>query len=39
MKHADCSLPIDNQALQNIVESVDLMVKNVNKGKDVVKGS
>lgn len=27
MKHADCSLPLDNQALLNIVESVEEMVK------------
>ena len=27
MKHADCTLPIDNQALVNIVETVDEMAK------------
>lgn len=31
MKHADCSLPIDNQSLQNIVETVDEMASK-NKG-------
>jgi tubulin epsilon len=30
MKHGDCSLPIDNQALINIVQTVDEMA---NKGK------
>lgn len=29
MKHADCALPIDNQALQGIVQTVeDLVSKN-----------
>lgn len=40
MKHADCSLPIDNQALLGIVETVEEMAKK-NKGqqKELVKGS
>lgn len=32
MKHADCTLPIDNQALDRIVATVDKMV-NEGKGK------
>ena len=40
MKHSDCTLPIDNQALLGIVETVEEMVKK-NKGlhKEVVKGT
>jgi tubulin epsilon len=39
MKHADCSLPIDNQALLNIVDTVEEMASK-NKGqKEVSKGS
>ncbi len=40
MKHADCSLPIDNQALLNIVQTVEEMVqKTKSQGKEVAKGS
>lgn len=40
MKHADCSLPIDNQALAAIVENVEEMIKkNKGQNKEVVKGS
>lgn len=40
MKHADCTLPIDNQALDRIVATVDKMVSD-GKGKsgEVAKGS
>lgn len=38
IKHADCSLPIDNEALIKIVESVEDM-KGKTKGKEVVEGS
>ena len=34
MKHADCCLPIDNQALLNVVETVDEMAS---KGKGTQK--
>lgn len=38
MKHADCSLPIDNQALMKIVDNVDEMAnKDKQKGNDVKK--
>jgi hypothetical protein len=40
MKHADCSLPIDNQALLNIVQTVEEMAsKNKGTQKEVVKGT
>ena len=40
MKHADCSLPIDNQALMNIVETVEEMAAKGKGGqKEVSKGS
>lgn len=40
MRHADCTMPIDNQALQGIVATVDEMVnKGKGTGKEAVKGS
>jgi tubulin epsilon len=40
MKHADCSLPIDNQALIGIVETVEEMANKLKgHGREVVKGS
>ena len=39
MKHADCSLPIDNQSLLNIVDKVEEMVSKGTGQKEVSKGS
>ena len=39
MKHADCSLPIDNQSLLNIVERVEEMVAKGTGQKEISKGS